>query len=380
MKDSFDYDSKSIRPKRSSGTRWISFKLAALKLVLDKFAVYIQHLEHLISDNSSESVDPVSFSVCLKRAKDELKNLADCESEDLPAVKKFLSTVIFTGEDENGSVNYNDVQFSRADYDKCLSDIKINKNKIIENLLRAINKRFEQGENLDEVTMTKATTILNNSAWEVELDISSDNISFADDDLQFIYKHFEKIMNLSCSFSEILDEWHDMSDYSVRFLHPAINDYNKTWKYIFQSVHSQSKWKNILAIIELLYIFPISNAKLERLFSLLKRTTTDTRCSIGEHRLTRLTNNLRILAEGPSPSDLDVNCVFDLRRKAKIRRPNQNKRKVYSKRQSNKMRKTNTNLDIVTIVSNTSDSDSDSEQLQLKMSTLYLTLNLNQSF
>ena len=56
-KDSFDFEEGSVKPKQSSGTRWISFKLSALRLVFDKYGVYIQHLENLIADDTTNSND-----------------------------------------------------------------------------------------------------------------------------------------------------------------------------------------------------------------------------------------------------------------------------------------------------------------------------------
>ena len=52
IKDTFDFEEGSLKPKRACGTRWIAFKLSALRLVLDKYGVYMQHLEHLTNDTN----------------------------------------------------------------------------------------------------------------------------------------------------------------------------------------------------------------------------------------------------------------------------------------------------------------------------------------
>ena len=41
----FEFEEGSLKPKRASGTRWISYKLAAKKVLLDKYGIFIQHLE-----------------------------------------------------------------------------------------------------------------------------------------------------------------------------------------------------------------------------------------------------------------------------------------------------------------------------------------------
>ena len=59
---------------------------------------------------------------------------------------------------------------------------------------------------------------------------------------------------------------------------------------------------DIVKVIELLFTIPISNAKLERMFSTLKRILTNLRSSIKE---ARLENILRIMEEGPLWEDYD---------------------------------------------------------------------------
>ena len=49
-KDNFQFLEGSVKPKRASGTRWICHKLSALKVLVDKFGLFIQHLETLSSD------------------------------------------------------------------------------------------------------------------------------------------------------------------------------------------------------------------------------------------------------------------------------------------------------------------------------------------
>ena len=54
-------------------------------------------------------------------------------------------------------------------------------------------------------------------------------------------------------------------------------------------------WSDAILIIRLLFTVPISNAKLERMFSKLKLVKTNIRCSLG---VNRLENILRIMEEG----------------------------------------------------------------------------------
>jgi hypothetical protein len=88
-----------------------------------------------------------------------------------------------------------------------------------------------------------------------------------------------------------------------------------------------------------LFLIPVSNAKLERLFSRLKRTKVDMRGSLGEQGLTNL---LRIGEEGPAVESIDVAPVVKLWAQKKSRRPNQGtKRKLSLHDQENKRRRVN---------------------------------------
>ena len=61
-----DYLSDSCKPKKASGTRWISHKLGAMKTVLDKLGLYIQHLENLTEDKSLKAKDRSKMKVTLE--------------------------------------------------------------------------------------------------------------------------------------------------------------------------------------------------------------------------------------------------------------------------------------------------------------------------
>ena len=50
------------------------------------------------------------------------------------------------------------------------------------------------------------------------------------------------------------------------------------WRKIFAALRTEG-WSNVLLIIRLLFIIPVSNTKLERMFSKLKRVKTNFRCS-----------------------------------------------------------------------------------------------------
>lgn len=90
----------------------------------------------------------------------------------------------------------------------------------------------------------------------------------------------------------------------------------------------------VLLVVELLFSIPISNAKVERLFSRMKRVKTDSRASLNESTLNDL---VRINMEGPSVREFEPTPAIELWASAATRRPNQSKRKKY--RQRDKVKK-----------------------------------------
>ena len=57
FKSTMDYLEGGCKPKKASGTRWIAHKLNAMKMILDKWGLYIVHLEHLSQDKSIKAKD-----------------------------------------------------------------------------------------------------------------------------------------------------------------------------------------------------------------------------------------------------------------------------------------------------------------------------------
>jgi hypothetical protein len=78
--------------------------------------------------------------------------------------------------------------------------------------------------------------------------------------------------------------WHSVIEYTKRYLSPSTAPYLRVWGQIFDSSQSQG-WSMVLLLVELLFSIPISNAKVERLFSLMNRIKTDSRATLGESAL-----------------------------------------------------------------------------------------------
>ena len=53
LKGQFEMYSASVRPVKATGTRWIDHKLRAMDRFIEKFGIYAQHLQHVISTTSN---------------------------------------------------------------------------------------------------------------------------------------------------------------------------------------------------------------------------------------------------------------------------------------------------------------------------------------
>jgi hypothetical protein len=80
------------------------------------------------------------------------------------------------------------------------------------------------------------------------------------------------------------------------------------WRRIFDSGR-RDEWHMVLILVELLFAIPISNAKVEWLFSQMKRIETDSCASLSESKLNSL---IRIGAEGPKLEDYDPTPAIKL--------------------------------------------------------------------
>lgn len=108
----------------------------------------------------------------------------------------------------------------------------------------------------------------------------------------------------------------------------------------------------ILMLVELLFTMPISNAKVERLFSLMNRIKTDCRATLSESTLNNL---ITIHMEGPEFQDYNPTPAIQAWLSSAARRPNQRPRKNYKSRDS-------TTTSTVLIEESSTDESADEEE------------------
>ena len=108
--------------------------------------------------------------------------------------------------------------------------------------------------------------------------------------------------------SAILDEVEEVVEYSREYLRIGSDSYKRIW-YQLHTSPDAVKWPNILLLCQLLFSLPISTAKVERLFSILKVTKNEKRTNLNSSTLDDL---LEVKAEGPPLSGFSADAAVDL--------------------------------------------------------------------
>ena len=243
--------------------------------------------------------------------------------EKLPNVRDFLSKI---KELVNGQFFYQNVELSSFERQKVSVESK--KNEYSEKIRQCLTDRLEQEDEGQEI-IDAVVQILDCEGWK------GDN-EFADEAIIAVYDNFEvplKSGGLSVTVPDLLIQWHEIVDFAVETIRVTGQPYLITWRKIFFAPRSKG-WKDALILIELLFTIPVSNAKLERMFSKLKRVETNFPCSLS---LQRLENILRIMEEGPAWEEYDPLPAIELWHSVKQRRPHDEKQKrTYKTRKSHK--------------------------------------------
>ena len=123
------------------------------------------------------------------------------------------------------------------------------------------------------------------------------------------------------------EEFHEMVLHATQFISLSTMGYQAVWWRLFHAPNA-SEWCNALTLVRLLLTLPVSNGKLERIFSTLKVIKVDKRSLLGNDTLDDLLvlNTDRISLKDFNP-DRSIRVWWN----AKARWPNQHPRKDYKK-------------------------------------------------
>eukprot|EP00731_Ephydatia_muelleri_P017065 Em0010g163a len=347
--------SRGIKPLRACGTRFIAHKLAALERVVNRLGAYLNHLAILSEDPSMKSTDRQKMKgylqqwhnakvlygcalfhdllkpaaiLCVALQNDEvsiigaieaflktkkaMEKVRDMAFEDLPTVKKVIGAI---QQSDDGGVSYQGAQLTN--FDGCITSLKKTKDQCVQAIEACLKDRLKvQCPDL----LTHALTILAPMGWE-----RKDDASFGNSAIDAISIRFRTpLEHAKVDCSVLQQEWDDMVDYAKRYLNLVQEDYSVVWWKLFNAVDAK-KWSNILALVELLFCLPMSNGKVERMFSVLKNIKTEKRTRLSEDNLDDL---MRISVDAPEMSAWDASGAVKLWWSAKTRRTVKDTRKT----------------------------------------------------
>lgn len=176
-----------------------------------------------------------------------------------------------------------------------------------------------------------------------------------------VFTKFEQPLTkagLNCSLIQLINEWHDLIEYALEYLSASSTHYLRTWLKVFNSPLAEERFKNILLLVELAFCMPISTAKVERLFSRLKRVKDTTRTSLKQERLENL---LRIGEEGPAVKEFNAMPAVQSWCEDKVRRPNQKASRTYKQGAKRLNRNTDNDSDVESLPNSESEQGSESD-------------------
>ena len=371
LKECFQFDDNGVKPIRASGSRWVSHKLNAMRRILSKYGAYTAHLTQLSVDSSvkpcdraklkgylrkwmdakyllgcaifidvltpcsifsksmqSDSLDIVGALSCLIRT---VKETTKLKSKPLSQWATYSATLKKVTQ-ESGEFVYQCQQL------KLFSEAKLyyeSKNAdYCSKVTECIRSRLEWS-NLQLIR--DVIVVLATQGWQkiIDLDTAAATTQQEEEDsdpltaIDRVIEHFAvPLESANVDVGEIKDEFEAMISYAAQFMSLSTMDYKSVWWRLFHAPTS-AEWSNALSLAKLLFSLPVSNGKLERLFSQLNLIKTNKRAALSDQALQDL---LTLNASKVPLQDYSPDSAIQLWWDAKQRRPNQAQRKKYKQR------------------------------------------------
>ena len=351
-----------LKPTQVSGTRWLPHISRALKVLITpnsdgsgQYAAVLCHMEHLSATSKnadikgrakfvSEKMRSVSFAafchfladmfaiiskLSLKMQRNDLilpvavallhETIANVDALKLRPVpnghlKRFMNMLEESGVPDEVQVQGHTLKGSLDGTPKRLrgttqtDSFKSSMIEAIELCQSGLNERF--GSMLCSATDTQAlacsTTsevvedmfIFNVDAWPRS---TQDLVEFGNNMIDRLTSWFKPtLQKAGCDVDSIPEEW-----FSLKFLVNTTfrdKDYTSVWEIMLTKLPYKEDFKNLLHLVEIMLVQPISAAQCERAISAQNRVKNSLRVALGSSTLEDL---IRITAEGPSVEEFN---------------------------------------------------------------------------
>lgn len=262
-------------PSTVKGTRWIPHVHRALKVFLrhgaDKnlatdngqYSTVLQHMEHLAVAGTVEVQGRAKKGIPLKG------NLTGLTDLTHPQLKKHMEAAITIGVTE-----------LKARFGGLLND------------------------DAEVKTPVQAFRVFNHDTWP---DDQGSLLTFGDGDVADLVRHFREPLERSgCDLAAVEDEWQGLKILVSQTFKDK--SYSGLWETMLTKEPYREDYKNILELVQLMLVLPISAAQCERGFSAQNRIKSSKRSSLAVSTTEDL---MRITLEGPSLEDYDPSPAVD---------------------------------------------------------------------
>ena len=363
LRECMAFDDAGVKPAavRSSGSRWVSHKLSAMKRVLSKYGAYTNHFASLSKDASIKPTDRSKLKGYYTKWV-EGKYLLGCalftdllspcsifskqmQSDDLDILEALTSLVRTLKETEKLCQTPLD-QWPTYDatIKKCTTEDgeKVYQCQEVKHFSAAqayythhyqtyctrISECIKSHLQWSDLQLIRGIIwMLATQGWE--------KIIAEEESLEAINRLVDRftipLLGASADLEAISGEFKEMVHYAIQYISLATLDYRSVWWRLFHAPTS-SEWSNVLLLVELHFSLPSSNGKVERVFSQLNNIKTNKRTRLGNETVNDL---LGLTTEQIPLSKFSPDSSIDLWWSSKTRRPNQKQRTHYSKRGTN---------------------------------------------
>ena len=320
-----EFDTGGVRPVRSSGSRWITHKLSAMKRVISKFGVYTHHLTTLSQDSSTKPADRAKLRGYLSKWVDA-KYLLGCDffvdlllpcsvfskvlqEDDLDVLSAFTSLLRTAKEldrlsskgldhwpnytatlkkltvTDDGETTFQLTQLTNVTGAK--EHYTSNCEQYCSSVTSCLKSRLEWS---DLQIVRDVIYILETQGWQKIVDEESVS-STSTEPIQRLGERFRiPLENVGVEVEKLSDEFNEMVLHATQFYSLSTMGYRAVWWRLFHAPNAE-EWFNCLTLARLLLMLPVSNGKLERVFSTLKVLKVDKRSLLGNDTL----NDLMVL-------------------------------------------------------------------------------------
>lgn len=152
--------------------------------------------------------------------------------------------------------------------------------------------------------VVKDMLIFNVDAWPCD---TQDLVDFGNNKIDGLTSWFKPtLQKAGCDFDSISEEWFSLKVLiNTTFLD---KDYTNLWEIMLTKLPYKDDFKNLIHLVEIMLVQPISPAQCERAISAQNRVKNSLRVALGSSTLEDL---IRITAEGPSVEEFHPAPVVD---------------------------------------------------------------------